>query len=54
MFMRLVQVKVKLETADQIPHVYATTILPVLQQTPGCLYASLIRSVTYPDESISK
>ena len=47
MFMRLVQVKVKLETADQIPHVYATTILPVLQQTPGCLYASLIRKVQH-------
>jgi hypothetical protein len=29
--MRLVQVKVKLETADQIPHVYATTILPALK-----------------------
>jgi hypothetical protein len=39
MFMRLVQVKVKLETAEQIPDMYSKTVLPALQRTPGCLYS---------------
>ena len=53
MFMRLVQVKVKPESARQITDVYAEKIVPALQNTPGCLYASLIRSVSRPDEAIS-
>jgi quinol monooxygenase YgiN len=53
MFMRLVQVKVKSETADQMPLLYSTTIIPTLQKTPGCLYASLIKSTHDPDEAIS-
>ena len=53
MFMRLVQVKVKPESASQIPTFYAQKIVPALQQTPGCLYASLIKSVSRPDEAIS-
>ena len=53
MFMRLVQVKVKPESAAQMPVIYAEKIVPALQQTPGCLYASLIKSVSRPDEAIS-
>jgi len=53
MFMRLVQVKVRPESASQIPAFYAEKIVPALQQTPGCLYASLIKSVSRPDEAIS-
>jgi heme-degrading monooxygenase HmoA len=53
MFMRLVQVKVRSEMAGQLPLLYAKTIIPALQQTPGCLYASLIKSTHHPDESIS-
>lgn len=53
MFMRLVQVKVKSDTADHLPALYAEKIIPALQQTPGCLYASLIKSDGRPEESIS-
>jgi heme-degrading monooxygenase HmoA len=53
MFMRLVQVKVKPESSDNLAALYAQRIVPVLQQTPGCIYASLIRSTSNPDESIS-
>lgn len=53
MFMRMVQVKVKPETAAQIPLLYSKKIVPALQETPGCLYASLIKSVSHPDEAIS-
>lgn len=53
MFMRMVQVKLKPEAAKEVPGLYASTIVPTLQRTPGCLHASLIRSVARPDESIS-
>ena len=53
MFMRLVQVKVKSESLDIVAGLYAERIVPVLQKTPGCIYASLIRSTSNPDESIS-
>jgi heme-degrading monooxygenase HmoA len=53
MFMRLVQVKVKPESSDNLAALYAQRIVPVLQQTPGCIYASLIQSTSNPDESIS-
>jgi heme-degrading monooxygenase HmoA len=53
MFMRLVQVKVKPESSDNLAALYAQRIVPVLQHTPGCIYASLIRSTSNPDESIS-
>jgi len=53
MFMRLVQIKVKSETADQLPLLYSEKIIPALQQTTGCLYASLIKSTQNEDEAIS-
>jgi quinol monooxygenase YgiN len=53
MYMRMVQVKVKPEAASQIPLLYAEKIVPALQQTQGCLYASLIKSVSRADEAIS-
>jgi heme-degrading monooxygenase HmoA len=53
MFMRLVQVKVKKESSDNLAELYAQRIVPELQKTPGCIYASLIRSTSNPDESIS-
>jgi len=53
MFMRLVQVKVRPESSEMLAGLYAERIVPVLQKTPGCIYASLIRSTSNPDESIS-
>lgn len=53
MFMRLVQVKVRPETAAGLPSMYNEKIIPALRNSPGCLYASLIRSVGNPEEAIS-
>lgn len=53
MFMRFVQVRVKPETSAELPRLYNEKIIPALQQTTGCLYASLIQSIDHPDESIS-
>jgi len=53
MFMRMVQVKIKPEMASALPSLYARNIIPALQKTEGCLYASLIKSTHHPDESIS-
>jgi heme-degrading monooxygenase HmoA len=53
MFMRLVQVKVKKESSGNLAELYAQRIVPELQKTPGCIYASLIQSTSNPDESIS-
>jgi heme-degrading monooxygenase HmoA len=53
MFMRLVQVKVRPEGPENLATLYARRILPVLQQTRGCICASLIRSTSNLDESIS-
>jgi quinol monooxygenase YgiN len=53
MFMRLVQVKVKAENAGTLADLYAKHIVPTLQQTRGCIYASLIQSTSNKDESIS-
>jgi len=53
MFMRLVQVKIKSDMADQLPLLYSREIIPALQKTPGCLYASLIKSTQNEDEAIS-
>jgi heme-degrading monooxygenase HmoA len=53
MFMRLVQVKVKPESSANLAGLYAQHIVPELQKITGCIYASLIRSTSNPDESIS-
>jgi heme-degrading monooxygenase HmoA len=53
MFMRLVQVRLRSETADQLPLLYSNKIISALQKTPGCLCASLIKSTHDPDEAIS-
>ncbi|HTY38231.1 MAG TPA: antibiotic biosynthesis monooxygenase [Bacteroidota bacterium] len=53
MFMRMVQVKVRPEEADQMIGVYSDSIIPALQKTPGCMYASLIRSSQNSSEAIS-
>ena len=53
MFMRLVQVKVKPESSENLAALYEERIVSELQKTPGCIYASLIRSTSNPDESIS-
>ncbi len=53
MFMRFVQVKLKLERILEYIHVYEDVIIPVLEKTQGCRYAALVQNVNAPDEGIS-
>ena len=53
MFMRLVQVKIKPEIEPRVNEIYSEKVLSVLQNTLGCLYASLIKSESHPHEYIS-
>ena len=53
MFMRLVQAKVKPEAEARVNEVYREKVLSVLQNTLGCIYASLIKSESHPHEYIS-
>ena len=53
MYMRLVQVKVKPEAIPNLQRLYEEKIIPVLHRMPGCLQASLIRSVHHVDECVS-
>jgi quinol monooxygenase YgiN len=51
--MRLVQVKIKPEVEPRVNEIYSEKVLSVLQNTLGCLYASLIKSESHPHEYIS-
>lgn len=53
MFLRLVQAKSKPDKTDDLRAVYDSAIIPTLQQTPGCLFACLIRGVEHPDDVAS-
>jgi heme-degrading monooxygenase HmoA len=53
MFMRLVRVNLRPDTASRVPRLYAERIIKPLEKTPGCIYAGLIRSVSSPDEAVS-
>jgi len=53
MYMRLVELNLKPQASATIRQVYAETIMPALQRTQGCLFASLIQSVSHPNESLS-
>ncbi len=53
MFMRLVQMSVDPEKISEFEKVYASTIIPALQSTPGCVYAGLVQSVEDENEGIS-
>ena len=53
MFMRLFQVKVKIDFLPVIRKIYDNEVIPQLQKMDGCLFACLIRSEKQPDEAIS-
>ena len=53
MFMRLVQVKIRTERMPDHHRMYEEEVIPVLQQIPGCLFATLIESEHHPGECIS-
>lgn len=53
MFTRFVHAKAKPGRFGDFKRLYNEQVLPVLQQTPGCLFACLIQSVEDPNELIS-
>jgi quinol monooxygenase YgiN len=53
MYMRLVQTKVKPDGLERMKSYYDEEILPLLQQTAGCLYAGLMQSALHPEEILS-
>jgi heme-degrading monooxygenase HmoA len=53
MFMRLVHVKARVDEVYSLQSFYAETVLPVLEKTPGCLFACFLQSVKRSDEFIS-
>jgi len=53
MFMRLVQLKGKPERVSEFQSYYQETVIPTLQNTPGCLFACLIQGESSKNEYIS-
>jgi heme-degrading monooxygenase HmoA len=53
MFMRLVQVKIKMEMLPGFARLYEEVILPELGKTAGCQYGGLVQGVQREDEGIS-
>ncbi len=53
MYMRLLTIKLKPWASSQIREFYEQRVLPGLQETEGCLYATLTESVTDSNECIS-
>jgi heme-degrading monooxygenase HmoA len=53
MFMRFVHLKVKKDRLADFARFYEARIIPALEGTPGCLYASLLQPTAGDDECIS-
>jgi heme-degrading monooxygenase HmoA len=53
MFMRLLQLQLKLAYVQEFKKFYESTVYPELQKLPGCVFAGLIKSTPQPDEFIS-
>ncbi|MBI1803766.1 MAG: antibiotic biosynthesis monooxygenase [Ignavibacteriae bacterium] len=53
MYMRFVHVKIKPEVMFDLSRLYDEKVIPVLHNTPGCLYAILSQGVHHNDECIS-
>lgn len=53
MFMRFLQLKIKLDHISDFKNFYETEVMPELHKTPGCLFAGLIKSKPEENELIS-
>lgn len=53
MYIRLLYVKVKQDGLASLGELYGSVIIPAMQTVPGCIHASLIKSVGREDECIS-
>lgn len=53
MHLRLVHAKAKPEATASLQKIYTDTVIPVLQATPGCVYACLMQSSRNPEDMVS-
>ena len=53
MFMRLVQLKIKIEHRKILQEFYRQIVSPELQKMPGCIFAGIIQSASQPEEVVS-
>lgn len=53
MLMRLVEATVKADTLEEFESIYRDKILSVLEQTPGCLFAGLLKSINQSNQLVS-
>lgn len=53
MLMRLVEVTLKPDSLDELESIYRNKIIPVLEATPGCLFAGLLQSITKSNQLVS-
>lgn len=53
MFIRLVEATVHSKDTSKLEHVYSDLIIPVLEETKGCIFAGLLKNLEHPKEYIS-
>lgn len=53
MYLRLVQARVKPEATGSIREMYNNAVIPVLQETPGCVSACLMHNPNRPEDVVS-
>jgi quinol monooxygenase YgiN len=53
MYMRLVQMKVEMNSMSGLQEFYGDTVIPSLHSVKGCIFAGLIQSHDHPSECIS-
>lgn len=53
MLMRMVEARINSESLNNFQEVYSNEIIPVLEETPGCIFAGLLQSVSESDRLVS-
>lgn len=53
MFLRLVEASVRNDDTQKVEYVYAEIIIPVLEDTKGCIFAGLLKNLEQPKQYIS-
>jgi heme-degrading monooxygenase HmoA len=53
MLMRMVEARINSDALNDFQEVYSGEIIPVLEETPGCIFAGLLQSVSDSDRLVS-
>lgn len=53
MLVRLVEAALKPDVLDEFESIYRDKIIPVLEETPGCLFAGLLQSISRSNQLVS-